>query len=165
MSMKEHILAALQEQFDAWETLLNRLDEAQITAPRSAEWGIKDVIAHLWAWQQISLARMKAAVNHQEPEFPNWVAALHRGWEADANRTNAWVHTTYHPQPWTTIHAQWREGFLQLLEVAKALPEPHLLAWHRYAWLDGPPVVVILLATYDHHQEHLDKVRAWVGEA
>lgn len=162
MNMKDHILTALQEQFDAWKLLLDSLSETQITTPMSGEWAIKDVIAHLWAWQQISLARMNAAVNHQEPEFPTWVAELHRGWEENANRTNAWVHATYHPQPWATIYAQWQEGFLQLLEVSKTLPEPHLLAWHRYPWLE-PPVVVILLATYDHHQEHLDKVRAWVG--
>ena len=75
MNMKEHILTALREQFDRWEELLASLSDEQITAPHlMSDWSIKDVIAHLWAWQQISIARMEAAVLNREPEFPKWVA-------------------------------------------------------------------------------------------
>ena len=48
MNMKEHILAALREQFESWEKLLTSLSEEQITAPHfDLDWSIKDVIAHL----------------------------------------------------------------------------------------------------------------------
>ena len=48
MNMKDHILAALEEQFDHWQELLANMDENQITAPRfDFDWSIKDVIAHL----------------------------------------------------------------------------------------------------------------------
>jgi hypothetical protein len=71
MKMKDHILAALQEQFDSWEELLADLNEEQITAPHfDLDWSIKDVIAHLWAWQQISIARMEAGLQDRKPEFP-----------------------------------------------------------------------------------------------
>ena len=33
MNMKEHILAALQEQYARWEELLAGMDAGQITAP------------------------------------------------------------------------------------------------------------------------------------
>ena len=57
MNMKEHILAALREQFDRWEALLGGMAEERITAPQTtSEWSVKDVIAHLWAWQQRSLS-------------------------------------------------------------------------------------------------------------
>jgi hypothetical protein len=50
MNMKDHILAALREQFIRWEELLAGLSEDQITAPRfDLDWSIKDVMAHLWA--------------------------------------------------------------------------------------------------------------------
>jgi mycothiol maleylpyruvate isomerase-like protein len=52
MNMKEHILAARREQLDNWEELLASLSEEQITAPHfDYDWSIKDVIAHLWAFQ------------------------------------------------------------------------------------------------------------------
>jgi hypothetical protein len=50
--MKEHILAAMKEQFQHWEKLLAGLSEEQIVAPNfDLNWSIKDVMAHLWAWQ------------------------------------------------------------------------------------------------------------------
>ena len=77
MNMKEHILAALREQFNSWEELLASLNEEQITAPHfDFDWSIKDVMAHLWGWQQISIARMKAGTLDREPEFPKWIMEL-----------------------------------------------------------------------------------------
>jgi hypothetical protein len=47
MTMKEHTLAALKEQFNRWQELLKNLSEEQITSPRfDYDWSIKDVIAH-----------------------------------------------------------------------------------------------------------------------
>lgn len=68
MNMKGHILAALREQSERWEELLVSLSEEQITAPRfDLDWSIKDVVAHLWAWQQISIARMEAGAHDRAP--------------------------------------------------------------------------------------------------
>ena len=64
MNMKEHILAALREQFERWELLLANLSEEQISTPAfDLNWSIKDVMAHLWAWQEISIARMESGVH------------------------------------------------------------------------------------------------------
>ena len=72
MNMKDHILAALREQFERWEELLASLSEEQITTPNfDLDWSIKDVIAHLLAWQQISIARMEAAEGIKNPSFLN----------------------------------------------------------------------------------------------
>jgi hypothetical protein len=54
MNMKDHILAALKEEFDRWEELLDSLSEEKISKPSfENDWSIKDVAAHPWAWQQI----------------------------------------------------------------------------------------------------------------
>jgi hypothetical protein len=48
MNMKEHILAAMREQFHRWEELLSGLGERQITTPAfDLNWSIQDVVAHL----------------------------------------------------------------------------------------------------------------------
>lgn len=70
MNMKAHILLALKEQFDRWDKLLQSLSEEQITVSRFDDnWSIKDVMAHLWGWQQISIVRVEAAVANREPEW------------------------------------------------------------------------------------------------
>jgi hypothetical protein len=158
MNMKAHILAALKELFIRWEALLASLSDEQITAPRFDDnWSIKDVITHLWAWQQISVARIAAAALDREPVFPDWTAALQKDWEENANRTNARVYEIYHEKPWSEVYQDWRAGFLRLLELGELVPERDLLDGGRYPWLEGYSLAFILLASYDHQQEHFEK--------
>jgi hypothetical protein len=165
MNMKEHILAALREQFDSWEELLAGMDEEQITAPHfDYEWSIKDVMAHLWAWQQISIARMEGSSQDREPEFPKWVAELGEDWEGNADQTNAKIYETNHEKPWSEIHQIWRDGFLLFLELGYKISERDLLDGSRYPWLKGYSLAFILIASYDHHQEHLEKLVDWLPE-
>ena len=159
MNMKEHILAALKEQFDRWEELLASLSEEQLTAPRfDLEWSIKDVMAHLWGWQQISIARMEGGVLDGEPEFPKWVLELGSAWEEDANQTNDRIHQNFHQQSWQEVYRNWHEGFLRFLDSGNEISERNLLDGDRYPWLRGYSLAAILIASYDHHQEHFEKL-------
>ena len=163
MNMKDHILSALREQFNSWEELLASLSQEQITTPHfDFDWSIKDVIAHLWGWQQISIARMEGGVINREPEFPKWVLELDGVWEEDANQTNARIFQNFHERPWSQVHHIWREGFLQFLELGNKISERELLDGDRYPWLKGYSLAFILVASYDHHQEHREKLVAWL---
>ena len=165
MSMKSHILTALREQFIHWEELLASLSDEQITDPNfDHDWSIKDVINHLWGWQQISVARMNAAVLDREPEFPNWLASFPENWDENADQTNAWIYKNFHSQSWTETNRNWREGFLRLLELGEVVPERNLLDGDRYLWLKGYSLAFILVASYEHHQEHLEKLIVWLQE-
>ena len=158
MNMKGHILAALREQFDSWEEFLASLNEEQITTPHfDLDWSIKDVMAHLWAWQQISIARMEGGLQDREPEFPKWIVGSNEDWEEDADRVNALIFETHHEKPWSEIYKNWREGFLRFLELGNKISERDLLDGDRYPWLKG-----YSLASYDHHQEHLEKLTDWL---
>jgi hypothetical protein len=161
MNMKDHILAALREQFERWEELLASLSEEQITAPNfELDWSIKDVMAHLWAWQQISIARMEGAAGDKEPEFPGWIVSIGKDWEENADRVNAAAYETNHEKPWSEIHQNWRNGFLQFLVSGHKISERDLLDTGRFTWLKGYSLALILIASYDHHQEHFEKLTA-----
>jgi hypothetical protein len=165
MDMKEHILTALREQFDRWEELLTSMSEVQIKAPLlPSEWSIKDVIAHLRAWQQRYSARMEAALFNREPEFPVWLAGVDPDSEGHTDQVNAWIFETCRDQPWVKVYRNWSEGFLQFLESGEGVSEKDLLDSSRYPWLKGYPLAYILLASYDHHQEHYEKLLAWLQE-
>lgn len=165
MNMKEHILAALQEQFERWNELLATLSEEQITAPcLDLDWSIKDVIAHLWAWQQISIARMQGGVKDREPEFPVWIVNSIENWEDDADRVNALTFELNHEKPWSEIYQNWKTGFLRFLGSGNKVSERDLLDGNRYPWLKGYSLASILVASYDHHQEHLEKLVHWLHE-
>ncbi len=123
MSAKAEILTRLKEDFDLWEELLANLSEAQITAPPPAPGAsIQDVIAHLRGWQRRSIARLEAAQLNRDPEFPRLPSELTAELEENVDRMNAWFYETSRAQPWSSVHRDWRAGFLRFLELGD-LPE------------------------------------------
>lgn len=165
MNMKDHILTALREQLDRWEELLASLSDELIITPQPLSiWSIKDVVAHLKVWQEISITRLDAALRDREPEFPGWVAALPLDWEEDTDNTNAWIYETYKAQPWSKVHQDWRAGYQRLIELGQGISEKDLLDAVRYLWLKGYPLASELIASYDHHQEHYEETLAWLQE-
>jgi hypothetical protein len=165
MNMKEHIRAALREQYDTWEEFLAGLSQDQIlTTLTPSNWTIKDVLVHLWAWQQRSIARFDAALSGKDPEFPNWPTGPDPDAEGVTDRTNDWIYGTYREQPWPQTVQNWREGFLHFLELSAGVSERDLLDGSRYSWMGGYPLANSLLASYDHHQEHFEKLIEWMQE-
>ncbi len=165
MIMKQHILTALSEELDRWEGLLAGLSEQQLTASlQPSAWSIKDVIAHLMAWQQRSMARLEATVLNRQPEFPKWVTDLDPDSEASPDQTNAFIYETYREQSWSTVHQNWKEGFLQFLELGEALSEEDLLE-KEIPDLKGYPLYMVLVSSYAHHHiEHLEPLLAWLRQ-
>lgn len=165
MNMKEHILLALSEQFERWEDLLASLSEAQLLTPLTpSPWSVKDVITHLWAWQQRSNARIQAALLDKSPDFPVWLPGLAPDAAEATDQINAWLYQQYCHLPWATVQQNWRQGFLRLLQASQDIAEKDLLDAGKYPWMEGHPLAFVLVASYDHHQEHLDKLNAWLNE-
>jgi hypothetical protein len=157
MQNKQHILAALREEFDRWEALLASLSETQITDPQLPKnWSIKDVIAHLRAWQQRSVARLEAARRDREPEYPAWPERFDPEAEGQPHDLNAWLYEQARDKPWPSVHQEWREGFLRFLELAEAISEQDLLEAGKYPWLEGYALFEVLQGSYEHHQEHAE---------
>ena len=139
--------------------MLATLTEAQITTPRTpSALSIKDEMAHLWAWQQVSIARLEAALRGGEPELPTWFIELDSESEDPPDRTNAWIYETNRDQPWSSVHLVWRGGFLRFLELGAALPDESIMDPGRYSWLQGYPLYRVLEGSYEHHAEHLDEI-------
>jgi hypothetical protein len=164
--MKQHILSALGEERDAWVEQLASLsdDEEQIAAQLlPSPWTVKDILAHLMAWQQRTRARCKAVLNNREPDFPKWPAGLDPNAE-DVDTINAWIYESHRSRPWEQVYQDWKDGFQELLDVAQDIPESDLIASEKYTWLHGYSMAAILIATYDHHKEHLEKLQLWLEE-
>jgi hypothetical protein len=166
MSKKRQIITTAREEFDRWEALLASLSEEQTTAPLlPSHWSIKDVVAHLHAWQLRSIARLEAAQENREPDFPAWPANLDPEQEDQPHDLNSWLYQQYRDQPWSQVYQQWRDGFLHFLELGEAIPEEALLDPQRYPWLEGHPLSLILTASCEHHhQDHLGPLLIWLWD-
>jgi hypothetical protein len=180
MNGKAPTIAMLRKEFARLEELLAGLNQTQITTPITpSKWSIKDVVAHLRAWQQVSIARLEAAqLNkdpvsiarleaarlNKEPVLPDWLAGLDPESEKDLEQFNATIYETWREQPWSRIHQSWRDGFLWLLELGEGLPENALLDTEKYPWLKGYALLDVLQGSCEHHREHLDSLIARLGQ-
>lgn len=160
MNAKEEILTRLTDELTHWEELLSTLSEDQIMKwPAPPELSIKDVIAHLMAWQQLSIARLEAARLGREPQFPAWVGDGDPDVE-NVDTFNATIQNTYRRWPWSRVHQAWRDGYLRFLELGQALDEKDLLETGKYHWLPGYALMAVLQGSYEHHLEHMESLRA-----
>jgi hypothetical protein len=142
------------------------MSNEQLTAPHlPAELSIKDTMAHLWAWQQLSIARLEAALHQTEPNFHLWSIEVDPDSEEGVERINAWTRQTYHGRPWSEVFQDWRDGFLHFLEVAEAIPEQDLVDAQKYPWLNGYALIDVLEGSFEHHHiDHLEPLLAWLHE-
>lgn len=159
MTEKAQIMATLREEFDRWEILLVGIREEQITTPHLVgEWSIKDIVAHLTAWQERSVARLEAARHNREPMYPKWPPELDAESEKDLDQINAWIYKIHQEEPWTDVHREWKERYLHFLELGEVIPERDLFDAARYPWLDGYQLSAVLTGSYEHHKEHREPV-------
>ena len=159
---KAEILTKLRDEFAHWEALLPTLSAAQIMTPRAGAMTLKDELAHLWAWQQISRAHVRAASAEQLPVYPTWPVEIVPVDEGDLTMINDWIMLTYRDQPWPRVYADWRAGFADFLAVSEALPHEALFTAGKYIWLGDHRLVDVLLGSYDHHLEHRTDLMAWL---
>ena len=166
MNDKGQLLGTLREEFDRWEELLGGLSEKQILAMNlPGNLSIKDVMSHLRAWQQRSIARLEAVVQNKEPEFPNWPEGLDPEAE-DVDEVNAWILDTYHERPWSNVHRLWKEGFLHFMELAEKIPEKDLFNKAKYKWMKGYSAADVIEGSYEHHHvEHFEPLQKRLRES
>ena len=155
MNDKTQLIQMLTEEFDRWEKLLTSISTEQITAPnRIANLSIKDIIAHLTAWQQITVARLEAAQKNRIPRYLGWPPDLDIESDDDLDQINAWIYTMYQERSWSSILKEWQERYLHVLILAQVISEKNLLSAGKYPWLKEYPLSAVLLGTYEHHEEH-----------
>jgi hypothetical protein len=166
MDDKTLMIALLRDEFNRWEALLAGLSEEQIiTRSLPSDLSIKDVIAHLRAWQQVSIARLEAALQDRDPAYPAWTAGLPPDSEENLENFNERINLDSRAQPWASVHQTWKDGFLRFLELAGAIPEADLLEVDRYPWIEGYALFGVLQGCYEHHHEdHLEPLLVWLSQ-
>ena len=164
MKDKKQLLWMLREIFNRWEQLLGSFTEQQLTDPHlPGNWSVKDVMVHLWAWQQRTLARQEAALLNGEPNYPNWGGTADPDPDENTTEANAWIYQAYRDNSWAEAYIDWRGQFLRLLELVEQTPEKDLLEPGRYAWMGESPLADSLVGTFEHHEEHYDMLLSWLG--
>jgi hypothetical protein len=156
MDMKKEIIAELREERSRWEEFLTGLPEEKILASMpESQHSIKDVIAHLHAWQQVSIARLHAALHGGEPVLPRWLNGLDPDSDDNLENYNEHIFQSCRNHSWHSVYQRWHSVFSHFLDLAEQIPADDLMAAGKYPWLAEYPLSAVLQGSLEHHQEHL----------
>lgn len=165
MQNKQQILDGLTDIFNAWQQLLSGLAEEQVHIPlEPSTWTIKDNVAHLWSWQQASVARMEAALEDRPPVYPAWWLQRLPDPNEDVDQTNALLYDLSKDKPWQQVYDDWKSQFAHYLVLAARIPEKDLLQPGRYPWMGKYAIADSATGSMEHHQEHYEGLVAWLKQ-
>lgn len=166
MSRKQFISKLLHER-DKFELLLNRVGFTRRMTMKgvSGTWSIKDIIAHISAYEQYIADRLNEIL-HRETYVP---CKTHNALEAfldefgypdfgspllDDDTANAWVFEKYRNISLEEIVAQEIQAFASIISALEVVPEESI---KRHNLLDR-----VADNTYHHYHEHIQDIRIWL---
>jgi hypothetical protein len=161
MQTTTDLLEQLDSMLGQWEAGLDPASDADFSAPLpGTNWSLKDVLAHLTAWQDVSVARLEAARDGRHPVYPDWLEGGDPDSEPETEAYNGRIHAAHKDEPWETVRRSWSDTYRRLLVLAKRLPPSVLRDPTRYPWMKGMPLNAVLEGTLGHHAEHLPHLLA-----
>ncbi len=158
---KASILDEMSTNYAALEGILAPLNETQMTTEGVAgEWSIKDILAHLTAWQQRLLVWLHAAARHEKPTLIGLAS------EEETDGLNEQFYRENKSRILSDVLADFRTSYLQIVDVVQGLSEKDLIDPHGFAWMKGNPLFYLVAGnTYGHYQEHIDPIQQWLARS
>jgi hypothetical protein len=160
-------LRRLQRERDRFELLLNQVGfTRQMTVTGvSGVWSIKDILAHVFAYEQYMADRMEEIHNNrpyipcktqnalgaflQEFGYPDFGSPL-----LDDDEPNTWIVERYKNVPLEEIVSHELHAYATILHTLEKMPEDVILKNNLYERVANN--------TFRHYQEHMRDIKHWL---
>jgi hypothetical protein len=155
---KKTLIEAVRNSRVAWDVLLAQVGEERKTTPGvTGNWSVKDVVAHLTAWERRPVAWLTAVRQSATPEPAPWPPNL------SEEQTNAWIYEANRGRSLREILDESGQVHEQCMKQLLVISEEELNVSGRYSWLNGSTLAESILGnTYEHYQEHSQMLRMWL---
>ena len=166
-TQKEMFLARLMHERDKFELLLNRVGYTRRMTVKgvSGKWSIKDILAHILAYEQYIADRMNEILHGEryipcrtqnaldafldEFGYPDFGSPL-----LDNDGPNAWVAEKYQTVSLEDLVAQEIQAFASIISSFEKMPEDLL---NRHSFYER-----VANNTYRHYREHIIDIKRWL---
>lgn len=155
---KAELLAAIREEYARLEGLVKDMGEDELAAPGVVgQWSVKDILAHLTAWNRLLPGWLEAARIGATPIMPS------EGYTwRDMDRLNAAIYHANKDSAWDKVINEFREAHQRVLHEVEALSEDELTNPQRYNWMGGKPLTNLIASdTHEHYKEFADHLQEW----
>ncbi|HJT55306.1 MAG TPA: ClbS/DfsB family four-helix bundle protein [Ktedonobacteraceae bacterium] len=162
---KSSLLDEMSSGYTVLDNTLATLGRQQMTTPGvTGDWSIKDILAHLTAWQDYLLIRLQAAARNEAPPVQAVLGAEDE--DSATDKINAHFYEENKFRPLGKVMADFRSTYEQVVEAVQALSDEDLFEPKRFAWMKNYPLWELVAGnTYEHYQEHLQSIQQWLSKS
>ena len=152
---KAGFLESIQAEHEKIDALLAQVDEIQMTQSGVAgDWSVKDILAHITAWEQCMLGWLAETRQGLIPRLP---ASKH-----DLHRWNVRFYLENQGCPLAEVLSAYRQTYSKVLQSIARMSEEELVNEIHGAWPEGALWQGIADNTWGHYKEHAASIRAWL---
>ncbi len=154
---KEQLVETMRTTRTAWQALLTEVGEARMTvAGVTGKWSVKDVVAHLTAWEMRTAARLSAVREGGAPKPAPWPSNL------SEEKINAWIYEANRVRSLRDVLKDSHRVQDKVIKQMQSITDEELNT--RFSWLDGNKLAEYIPGnTYEHYQEHAELIRKWLA--
>jgi hypothetical protein len=166
---KSELLERMRAGREEWDALIAQIPEGARTEPALAGgWSVKDLIAHVAAYENWTAAQIRAAnegraptnrelYNTEEmPEYPE-------GWDLD--RQNAAIYSQYKETPLAEVMTFSSQAFADLIAAVETVSDEDVARTGAQAWTEDSALLAIIPGQcYAHYEHHADELRSISGD-
>ncbi len=150
---KDELLESMRAERSALDEIVEKLTEDELTAPvLEAGRSIKDVLAHITAWERQLVSWLDAAARGETPERPEPGYTFE-----DIDRLNERDFLADRDRPFAGVRADAQRSFAGVLRAVEAMSGDSLRDEQRFGWAAWQ---VIRSNTDEHYREHRGAIEA-----
>ncbi|HLZ81311.1 MAG TPA: DinB family protein [Ktedonobacteraceae bacterium] len=156
---KTELLAMIQSDRAQLDGLLAAMSAEQMCkAALEHQWSVKDVLAHIAAWERKCVGWIQAGLHGEKPDKPE---AGYTG--EDIDKLNKKTFLENRNRSLDDVQSDYRQSYQQILAQIQTLEEDDITNPQRFSWTNGRTLVPYIAAnTYEHYQEHIEQIRKWL---
>lgn len=130
---KTQLLDVSAQEYQKLEKYLSTLSPAQMTAaPATGGWSVKDILAHLYEWQQMFFTWYETGLRGEMPAVP----APGYKWSR-LPALNQVIFEKYRDLPLDEVLTLFRASQQKTVQLIESLPEADLAAPGLYRWMNN----------------------------
>ncbi len=152
---KDELITKIETEWENLQTALNGLTEEQLHQPGVVgDWTVKDILAHITAWQTRLIASMFKAERGLTPDTTEGGKTV--------DQMNERFYQEMKERPFDQVWDDLDASYHQLLSRLENWSEKDLFDPKRFKWMKGQPFLEYIAGdSYEHYEEHAVQIREW----
>ncbi len=151
----QELLDKVEAAHSEWQQLLSEVGAGRMGEPGvTGEWSVKDIIAHIAAWEGRVLDRMESEATGAPLEMAGW----------DMDKMNEAFYEHSRERSLEAVLQDAHAAHAHLMDRVQSLSEEALFEGGHFQWTNGDPLCYWIAGnTYEHYDEHAAPIREWLA--